>query len=89
MAIVQDNFRSNVFASTAPADRAFAITPDDNNNFEVLPRAIYVGGSGDIRVTTYGGDTITFVGHPIGYFLVRCRRVHATGTTATNLVGIY
>lgn len=74
---------------------AFAITPHDLN---VVPahEAIYVGGAGDMSVTTRipdgsGGfteSTVTLVGLEVGRLLpISAHRVNATGTTATNLVG--
>lgn len=57
--------------------------------------AIYVGGQtgssadGDVKVDMEGGGTVTFKSVPVGTTLpVRCTRVYATGTTATNLVGM-
>lgn len=68
---------------------AFAITPDDNNNLEFQTRGIYVGTGGNLTVTTIQGDEITFVSVPSGMMMPLCvRRVHATGTAATDLVGL-
>ena len=67
--------------------RAKAITTSDSadNYFD----SIYVGGDGNVAVITAGGDTITFQGVLGGTILpVKVKKVLATGTTATNLVGL-
>jgi hypothetical protein len=73
---------------SAPGYGAAAITTadtDQNTSF----RAIYVGGAGDIKVDMPGGGTVTFVAVPQGTLLpIRPKRIYATGTTATNLVGL-
>lgn len=54
------------------------------------PSVIYVGGLGNVRVTTAQGDDVTFTTVQAGSVLpVQVIRVWATGTTASNLVRIY
>lgn len=73
----------------APADIALAITPSDTADLPVSSRALYVGFTGDVRVTTVAGHTVTFANVPAGSILpVRTRRVFDTGTTATNIVAL-
>jgi len=48
---------------------------------------LYVGVSGDIRVLTEGGDDVTYLAVPVGFMPVHVRRVFATSTTATNIIG--
>lgn len=72
-----------------PALDAFAITPSDSTNFTDVARSIYVGVAGNIAVVTLAGNTVTFVGAAAGSVLpVAAKRVNATNTTATNLVGL-
>ena len=74
----------------SPAPSAFAITPHDTNDLAIAPRGIYVGVSGDLKVDMLGTGTVTYVGlaegviHPI-----RASRVYSTGTTATDIIGVY
>ena len=83
-----DDFSTLSSGLSSPAPDAFAITPDDATDLANLPRAIYVGGTGNI-VVTMGGD-VTFSSVPAGTLLpIRPSRVKATGTTATNLLGLY
>ena len=76
--------------------RAASVTPSDtvnipsvsggNNNGCVL----YVGGAGNLKVKTVGGDEVTFVGINTGTFLpVQVVRVFSTGTSATNILALW
>jgi hypothetical protein len=66
----------------------FAITPNDGTDLATQAKAIWVGGTGAIKVTTADDSTLTFAAVPVGFFPVRCKRVWSTGTTATNLIGV-
>ena len=74
-----------------PADKAFAITPNDSTDLAEYCRALYVGGAGNVSVLMNGDSTPTvFVNVAAGSLLpLRIKRVRATDTTATNLVGVY
>ena len=66
-----------------------AITPSDTVNITDPVSAIYVGGLGNIVAVMDNGDVLTFIAVPVGTVLpLACVRVNATGTTATNLVGL-
>lgn len=68
---------------------AFAITPSNSANLANVS-VVYVGGSGNVRVTTAQGDDVTFVGLVAGTVIpVQVLKVWSTSTTATNLIGIY
>jgi len=75
---------------TAPGYDAAAVTPNDSADLDKPARAIYIGGAGDVKIDTEAGTTVTFVGLTAGSMLpVRAVRIHATDTTATNLVAIF
>jgi|DEB0MinimDraft_6_1074348.scaffolds.fasta_scaffold47412_2 hypothetical protein len=87
---MSDKFSNYHSGLESPAERAFAITGNDSTDLTVTPRAIYVGGAGNVKVTTIGGDTVTFSGALAGTIIpVRVTRVFSTDTTATNLLGLY
>lgn len=78
------------------AGRAAAVTPSDTVNIPAVTGGtnngcvLYVGGDGDLKVTTIGGDDVTFVGLSAGTFIpVHVLRVWSTGTTATNIVALW
>lgn len=85
-----DNFASYGDGLDAPAHSAFAVTPSDTVDLAIATRAIYVGAAGDIKVDMVGAGTVTFSAVPTGSVLpARVKRIYATGTTATTLIGVY
>lgn len=72
-----------------PAYDFFAITPDNANDLAMRPRAIYVGLDGNIVMHNNNGTSVTLTGVKQGSILsISPRRILATGTTATGLVGL-
>lgn len=73
-----------------PAVTAFVITPADDADLATPTRGISFAGAGALKVTTVDGTTVTIpsgalaagVVHPLAV-----KRVFATGTGATNIVG--
>lgn len=85
-----DKFSKHASGLESPAVSAFAITPDDNVDLAINTRAIYVGVGGDL-VVILGDDStaVTFKSVPSGMILpIRVRRVVATNTAASSLVGL-
>lgn len=73
--------------ATDPAVGAVAVTPSDSatNN----ARALYIGVSGDVAVVTRGKTaSVVFKSVPVGVLPVQVTKVLATGTTATNILGL-
>lgn len=71
-----------------PEDAA-AVSPSDTVD---LPQfsVIYVGGAGNVKVTTAQGTAVTFTGVNAGTVIpVRVRRVWSTGTTATSMTAVF
>lgn len=72
----------------------FPITANDSVTFSQPPRAIYVGGTGDITLETLGYEdgvttTLTFASVPAGMLLpIRASKVYSN-TTANSLIGIF
>jgi hypothetical protein len=77
--------------STTPdscAVNCIAITPADSDLVQPV-RALYIGGSGNLRISDTGGGAVTFSNVPAGVILpVMAKRVWSTGTTASNIVGL-
>lgn len=76
-------------SSTVTGPKARAIVPSDTVNQPEGFVALYVGGAGNIVVVNQDNSNATFTAVPVGtQLLVAGKRVNATGTTATLLVGI-
>lgn len=85
-----DQYDAATGSLTSPADDAVAITPHNTNELEYVTRAIYIGGTGNLKLTTKNGNEVTFSSVPAGLVLpIRAKIVFATGTTATNLVALW
>ena len=51
---------------------------------------LYIGGAGNVKVTTIGGDVITFTATSVGQVLpVQVIKVHSTGTSATLINALW
>lgn len=85
-----DNLSRFSDSPSSPARECFAITPSDSAELTLVTKAIYVGTGGDIAIVPVGGAApVTFRNVPDGGVLdVRARAIHATGTTAADLVGL-
>jgi hypothetical protein len=81
------------------AERAALVTPSNTVDIPYVggdgttpswPCVLYIGGAGNIRVLTAGGDDVVFTGVLAGSFLpIQVTRVFATDTTATNIVALW
>ena len=78
------------YASAAPAQGAFNITPSDSANVTHTTRGIFCGGAGNLSVIMANGENAFFTGLLAGVVYPFCvTRVYSSGTSATNLVGLY
>lgn len=88
--MMADTFEEHREGLISPLSHAAPVTPDDSVGLIATTRAIYVGGGGDVAITTRGGETVTFTNAPEGLMLpVRATHVLATGTTATDLLALW
>ncbi len=82
------------------SSRAAAVTPSDTANIPSVSGpagetvnngcVLYVGGLGDVRVLTAGGDDVVLSAVPAGTFVpVNVVRVVSSNTTATNIVALW
>ncbi|EKE74339.1 phage protein [Celeribacter baekdonensis B30] len=62
------------------------VTPDDTTDLGHVPQMIYVGVAGTLRVTTLGGETVATPSLQAGWHPLEICRIHATGTTATDIM---
>jgi len=72
-----------------------AVTPHDTNALsngtdDVVAKVLYVGTTGNVRLTTSGGQTVTFTGVPAGQYLFGMfTHVLSTNTTASTILAGY
>lgn len=83
-----DTFVTQASDLESPGRNFAAVTPSDSTDLTYLPRALWVGGSGDLTVVSVAGDTATF-SSASGWMPIRPARVLATGTTATTIVAVW
>jgi len=77
--------------------RAAEVTPDDNHKIpyvgyptETWPCVLYIGGTGDVRVLTAGGDDVIFFNVQTGTVIpIQVIQVFATDTTAARIVALW
>lgn len=82
---------------TRPAAGVVTVTQSDTADIakssltDNYPRALHVGGAGNVKVTAADGSVATFEGVTANTILpVQTRRVWDTGTTVTAaIVGLY
>lgn len=74
---------------TQSTRRAFAITPNDSADLDTSTRGLYIGTAGTIRVTHVDDTVVTNYPVTVGGYVYpwAVKRVHATGTTALNIIG--
>jgi hypothetical protein len=81
------------------AYRAAAVTPSNTVDIPSVSTqdgtgnngcVLYVGGAGNLKVTTVGGDEVTFSSVLAGSFIpVQVVKVWASGTSATNIIALW
>lgn len=76
---------------SGPAPSAATITAHATNPINPVPRAIYVGTTGDITGRAKGSTTdVVFKAVPAGSILpVAFQYIRVSGTTAADLVALY
>ncbi len=67
---------------------AAEVTPSDTVDLPALPRVLYIGGAGTLRLRV-AGLTVNFTVTAGTVLPVRASRVFATGTTATGIVSLF
>lgn len=74
---------------TASAVGAAAVTPSDSTDFPTATRALYIGVTGNVKVTMLDSSVVTFSNVAVGVLPVRVTRVWSTSTTATGIIALW
>lgn len=73
----------------SPPSRGAAVTPSDAADLAFPIRGLMVAGPGNVALVTLGGDTVTLPAlEPGVQYAVLARRILASGTTASGIVGL-
>jgi hypothetical protein len=85
--------QTSVAAAVTPSDTVNIPYPGDNTaspNESAWPCVLYVGGAGNLRVLTAGGNDVVLSGLSAGTFIpIQVVRVYSTNTTATDIVALW
>ncbi|TIX48980.1 spike base protein, RCAP_Rcc01079 family [Alteraurantiacibacter aquimixticola] len=88
--MTNDPFANYKDSPIAPSTNCFAVQPSDDEGLPVPTKALYVGQAGDVMLLALrSASPVLFANVPAGTILdVRAQAVHATGTTASDIVGL-
>lgn len=85
-----DDFEVYAPGLNSPINDGFYITPDDDNDLTVIPRAFMVATGGDMSVVMKDGAALILPELVPGLiYSIRVRRVLASDTDVTGIVGLY
>ena len=84
---MNDTFRKHTRSLTSPPEHGAAVVPGED--LAHVTRALYVGGGGDVAVRLQDGSELVLANVPGGTLIpIRVTRV-LTGTSATQIVGLW
>ena len=84
-----DNFSRQQTLTGDPATNAVLITPNDSTDLVAVTRAVYIGTTGNMKVTMQDSGTVLFTGIPAGTTLpIRVSRIWSTTTTASTIIAL-
>ena len=84
-----DIFEDRSTGLESPGFHAAEVIPSDTTDLAQTSRALFIGMGGNLRVTMAGDEIVTFRNVSAGTLPIRARRIHATGTTAADIVAIW
>ena len=84
-----DHFQNLADAPDFQARLLVAITPHDTNDLAYVTKAVYIGTGGTISIIAADDTAAVSLTVQDGAVLpIRAKRIRATGTTATGIVGM-
>ena len=85
-----DIFSRKQALTADPASNAVLVTPSDSTDLTYVSRAVYVGTTGNMKVTMQDSGTVLFTGIPAGTTLpIRVTRIWSTTTTASTILALW
>jgi hypothetical protein len=85
---VADTYNATIpTLASGPAIGAVAISyGGGDQTLTGVPRAVYIGTTGHLKVDMANGTTVTFSNMPVGMFAIAITKIYQTGSTAAGLV---
>jgi hypothetical protein len=77
---------------TSPAEGVFLITPSNSEELAIVTRGISFAAAGALKIITPNDETVVIPADALAAGIIhpiRAKKVFATGTTATGIVGYY
>ena len=85
-----DNFSRLPSLTSDPATNAVLVSPNDSTDLANVTRAVYVGTTGNMKVTMQDSGTVLFTGIAAGTTLpIRVTRIWSTTTTASTILALW
>ena len=85
-----DNFSRQQSLTSDPASNAVLVSPNDSTDLTYVTRAVYVGTTGNMKVTMQDSGTVLFTGIAAGTTLpIRVTRIWSTTTTASTILALW
>jgi hypothetical protein len=84
---IKTRHTNKVTVISSPITGAFAITPSNTEDLAEITINLYVGTAGTAKLTMFDGSVVEYATLAAGRHPLRVKRVWATGTSATGLVG--
>lgn len=82
--------RANTYRQYSdPPSFVETVTPSDSTDLTYYTQSIYVGVTGDVRLTPIDvadGSYVLYKALAAGRYNIRAKRIWSTGTTATNIL---
>lgn len=79
-----DRFENAVESLLSSSELYFAVTPSDGSDLAYVTKGVTLAVGGDLCVVRLDDEEVTLT-LPAGKHNLRCKRIKATGTTATGI----
>ena len=87
---IVDSFSNQKTYTSDPLTSAVVVSPSDSADLSYTTRAVYIGTTGNMKVTMQDSGTVLFTGIPAGTTLpIRVSRIWSTTTTASTILALW
>ena len=87
---IVDSFSNQKTYTSDPLTNAVLVSPNDSADLGYTTRAVYIGTTGNMKVTMQDSGTVLFTGIPAGTTLpIRVSRIWSTTTTASTILALW